>query len=103
MVVGFVSFVLAGAFRAALLSCRALWALGMQAGRQRALVACLAGGAVLLGQQKGGSIEPPIVGRFCLAVGRWRPASSLVGDSSIVPAADDSALVAVSYIMVCDC
>ena len=30
MLLGFVSFVLAGAFRAALLSCRALWALGVQ-------------------------------------------------------------------------
>ena len=31
--------------------------------------------AARLGQQKGGSIEPPIVGRFCPAVGRWRTAS----------------------------
>ena len=30
--------------------------------------------AVLSGQQKGGSFEPPIVSRFCPAVGRCRPA-----------------------------
>ena len=65
----FVFFVLAGAFRAALSSCRALWALGVKAGQ-----ATCSGGlfgllCALLGQQKGGSIEPPMVGRFCPAVG----------------------------------
>ena len=49
----FVFFVLAGAFRAALSSCRALWALGVKAGQ-----ATCSGGlfgllCALLGQQKG--------------------------------------------------
>ena len=69
MLLGFFCFVLVGAFRAALSSCRAFWALVCKAGRQRALAGCLAYCAVLLGEQKGGSIEPPIVGRFCPAVG----------------------------------
>ena len=53
MLLGFVSFVLAGAFRAALLSCRALWALGVQswsATYSGGLFGLLCGS---LGQQKG--------------------------------------------------
>ena len=71
MLLEFFFFVLAGAFRAALLMCRAFWALGVKAGRQRALAGCLAWCTDLLGQQKGGSIEPPIVGRYRHAVGQW--------------------------------
>ena len=61
MVVGFVSLVLAGAFRTALLICRVLWALVCK------LVSNVLWRAVLLGQQKGRLDEPPIVGRFARA------------------------------------
>ena len=56
---GFFSCVLAGVLRAALSSCRALRAFGVQI-----WLACC---SILLGSKKGGSTEPPIVRRFALS------------------------------------
>ena len=68
MVVGFVSCLLAGALRAALLSCRAYGPLVCKAGQQRAMEGCLACCSILLGQQKRAApVEPPFVGRFALS------------------------------------
>ena len=60
---------LPGALRAALSSCRALWAFGVQSWS-----ATRSGGLSSQGSKKGGSFEPPSVSRFCPAVGRCRPA-----------------------------
>ena len=53
----FVSLVLAGALRAVLSSCRALWALGVQSWSSTC-----SDGLSSWGSKKGGSIEPPLVG-----------------------------------------
>ena len=58
---------LAGTLRAALSSCRALWALGVQSWSSTC-----SGGLSSWGSKKGGSIKPPLVGRFCPAVVRSR-------------------------------
>ena len=66
--VGFVSLVLAGTLRAALLICRALWAFGVQSwlatcyGGLFGLVSC-----PVRAVKRAAPIEPPIVGRFALS------------------------------------
>ena len=64
MVVGFVSLVLAGALRAALLSSGPLGCKLVSNGLWRAV---WLGELSCYGSKKGGSFEPPIVGRVALA------------------------------------
>ena len=71
--VGFVSCLLAGVLRA-VLSYSGPWC--VKPGQQRAMAGCLACCSILLGQQKGGSFEPPIVGWVCSVVGHLNPTKS---------------------------